>query len=229
MKAVPATVSCCALLAITGCGGSTSTSSTSGASAAHSGAGATSATVPTTLTTTASATTRTATAAKGDAPADAAAAPGAAAEQGGAGRSGSATGLARDYGSLATYGGEASGEVRAAILVTLHRYLSALAAGDWGAACGQLAAPVEGQLELLIAHAKSLHGKGCAAALGALLGRGPSVLRQQEGQLSVISVRIDGDHAVVLYRSPQLPHATLSMVRESGQWKAGVLSGSSTG
>jgi hypothetical protein len=45
----------------------------------------------------------------------------------------------------------------------------------------------------------------------------------------VIAVRIHGDRAFVLHRSAQLPHTMISMLRETGVWKAGVLSGSSIG
>ena len=38
------------------------------------------------------------------------------------------------------------------------------------------------------------------------------------------SVRTNGDHALVLYRSAALSHASISMVREDGRWTAGVLS-----
>ena len=118
---------------------------------------------------------------------------------------------------------------RAAILAALHRYVSAIAAGDWGAACGQLSAPIKHQLELLLAHAKGVHGRGCAAALGALFAHTPGSLRRQLTPLNVIAVRINSNRAFVLYRSTQLPHAVISMLREAGRWKAGVLAGSNAG
>ena len=141
----------------------------------------------------------------------------------------SATPLARYYGSIASFGSEASAGERAAVLSALHRYVSAIAAGNWGAACEQLSAPIQHQLALLLAHAKGVHGRGCAAALGALLAHAPGSLRRQLTPLSVIAVRVDSDRAFVLYRSPQLPHAVISMLREGGRWKAGVLAGSNAG
>jgi hypothetical protein len=137
--------------------------------------------------------------------------------------------LARYYGDVATFGSEASGGNRAAIVAAMHSYLSAIAAGDWGAACGQLSTPIQHQLVVLLAHANGLRGRGCAAALGALLGHTPESLRREQTQLSVIAVRAQGDRAFVLYRSARLPHAMISMLRETGGWKAGVLAGSTVG
>ena len=141
----------------------------------------------------------------------------------------SATPLARYYGSIATFGSEASGSERAAVLAALHSYLSAIAAGNWGAACEQLSTPIQHQLELLLAHAKGVRGRGCSAALGALLAHAPGSLRRQQVQLNVLAVRVNSDRAFVLYRSPQLPHAMISMLREAGRWRAGVLAGSNAG
>jgi hypothetical protein len=82
---------------------------------------------------------------------------------------------------------------------------------------------------LLLAPARAARSRGCSAALGALLGHTSASLRREQTQLSVIRVRVDGPRALVLYRSAQLPHAVISMLREAGEWKAGVLAGSSTG
>jgi hypothetical protein len=81
----------------------------------------------------------------------------------------------------------------------------------------------------LLKHAHGIPGHSCAAALGALLGHTPASLRQAQAASTVVAVRTSGDHAFVLYRSPQFPHATLSMIREGGRWTAGVLSGAGIG
>jgi hypothetical protein len=90
-----------------------------------------------------------------------------------AGSSGSTAVLTHYYGDIATFGNEASGSDSAAILAAMRNYLSAIAAGDWGAACGQLSSPIQHQLEALLSHAKGLRGHGSAAALSALLSRTP--------------------------------------------------------
>jgi len=136
--------------------------------------------------------------------------------------------LTRAYGSLATFGHGASAGDRASVLAAFHAYLSAIAAGDWTAACEELSTPVKHQLQALLARADGGAGR-CAPALGALLGRTPSSARRRLAQADVIAVRTDGDHAVVLYRSAALSHASIAMLREAGRWTAGVLSGALTG
>jgi len=148
---------------------------------------------------------------------------------GGTAGGGSNAPLTRYYGTIATFGSEAGGSDRTAILAALHNYLSAIAAGDWSAACAQLSAPIVHQLDLLLAHAKGVRGHACSAALGALLGHTPGSVRRLMTPLSVIAARDDGDRAFVLYRSPQLQHAVISMFRQAGRWKAGVLAGLNSG
>ena len=114
------------------------------------------------------------------------------------------------------------------MLAAFHAYLSAIAAGDWTAACEELSTTVKHQLQALLARAGGGAGS-CAPALGALLGRTPSSARRSLAQADVIAVRTDGDHAFVLYRSPALSHASISMLREAGRWTAGVLSAALSG
>ena len=109
------------------------------------------------------------------------------------------------------------------MLAAFDDYMSAIAAGNWAAACARLSTPVKRELALLLARAKGIRGRGCAAALS-LLGRAPVSALREQAPSSVVAVRIDGDHAFVLYRTAQLPHATLAMIREGGRWTAGVLS-----
>jgi hypothetical protein len=131
--------------------------------------------------------------------------------------------------TLAKFGTEASGGERAAILTALHGYLSAVATGDWGAACGQLAAPLRKQVEVILGPTLGKRGHSCAASLGALLDHTPSALRRQQAQISVVAVRASGARSLVLFQAPRLPHAVISMFRESGRWTAGVLAATSAG
>ena len=113
--------------------------------------------------------------------------------------------------------------------MAFHSYLSALANGDWAAACARLSTPVKSELAKLLAHAHGMPRHGCAAAMSALLGHTPRSLRQEQAASGVVAVRTDGDHAFVLRRSPKFPHVTVSMIREDGRWTAGVLSGAGVG
>ncbi len=130
---------------------------------------------------------------------------------------------ARAYGSIASYGHEAAGGDRTAVVAALHGYLAAIAAGNWPTACGDLSSTIKRQLAAVLARAAGSGGEGCARALQALIGRTPQSLRRAQMRVRVIAVRTDGDRAFVLYRSPVMPRATISMLRESGRWTAGVL------
>jgi hypothetical protein len=221
VRALSVVVVCCVLVGIAGCGGSgSSSSSTAQTSAAQAGTSQNASTQGTTPA--AASPTKTAR----PATTQGAASSGAAAAGSGGG---TASALTRYYGSIATFGREASGSDRAAVLTALHSYLSAIAAGDWAEACGQLSTPIKRQLQVLLARAKGASARGCAAALGALLGSTPGPLRRTQRQLNVFAVRTEGDRAFVLYRSAQLAHAMISMFREEGRWRAGVLAGSNAG
>jgi hypothetical protein len=232
---------CCALTGLTGltgCGGSSGTSSTA-QTAAQGGTSQQSATTQgaSTATTTRSSGSHNAKAhgtrtrgASTTKPGHGSGSNGASAG-GSTGGSGSARAAAstHDYGSLTTFGRQASGGDREAVLAAFHGYLSAIATGNWAAACARLSTSVKRELAQLLARAKGISGHGCATALGLLLGRAPVSVRRQQAQPSVVAVRTDGDHAFVLYRTAQLPHATLAMIREGGRWTAGVLSGATSG
>ena len=202
MRRLPAIVAVCVMLAgVAGCGGSggsasSSTSSTSSASTAAAAASTRNAPAPVPTTDS----TRSKPASK----------PGPASP-------------ARAYGSIASYGHEAAGGDRTAVVAALHGYLSAIAAGNWPAACGDLSSTIKRQLATVLARAAGSGGDGCAPALQALIGRTPQSLRRAQMRVRVIAVRTDGDRAFVLYRSPVMPRATIAMLRESGRWTAGVL------
>jgi hypothetical protein len=213
-------VACGVLVGLAGCGSSASTSSRSSASSptGTSGAASTSTKAPAQSRSTAT------TSGQPTTPSSASAAP--AAQP--ASKSAKQSTVTRAYGSVATFGHQASAGDRASVVAAFHSYLSAIAAGDWTAACGELSTPVKHQLQALPARAGGGTGR-CAAALGALLGRVPSSARRMLAQADVISVRTDGDRAFILYRSASLSHASISMFREAGRWTAGVLSATLTG
>ena len=75
----------------------------------------------------------------------------------------------------------------------------------------------------MLARVEGSGADGCAQGLHALIGRTPEALRRAQTRVRVVAVRTDRDHAFVLYRSPVVPRATMSMLRESGRWTAGVL------
>jgi hypothetical protein len=241
MRTLAALATCCLLLGVAGCGGSSSSSSSSSGQSASATSTPQSATTAVASTSTTSTTTLSSTSdgaashrkkSQGTSTTTTtqSASSSSHGNTGGRSTSGGASGSTRAFGSLATLGSEATGTGRAGVLAGLHEYLTAIAVGDWAAACAELSTQVKRQLQLLLSHAKGLKGvHSCPEALGGLLGRTPPAVRRQLAQVSVIAMRIAGNHASVLYRSPQYQHATISMIRESGRWRAGVISPSTIG
>jgi hypothetical protein len=235
MKTRSVALACCLLAGVAGCGSSAGSSSTtkrateSGpvqSATAHAANATTTAAAQSsgsrtgsTQTATTHATSTTATAQSSRSPSSTAV--------GSAG--GAASTSTRSYGSVGTFGRPATGSDRSAVLAAFHGYMSAIAAGDWTAACRQLSTVLKRELQRLLARAKGASALGCSAAVGALLGRTPGSLRRQQTRLTVVAVRTEGDRAFVLYHSTQQPHAMIPMVREAGQWKAELLGGSNVG
>jgi hypothetical protein len=153
---------------------------------------------------------------------------GSADRDGGASTSGSSWALTGTFGSAATFGRRASASDRSAVVAALRGYLSDVATGRWAAACGDLSNPIKHDLAVALSRTRGVRGRGCAPALGALLGRVPISLRREQVDFKVIGVRTGRDQALVFYRSPQLRHAAMSMLRESGRWTAGPLAGRAT-
>jgi hypothetical protein len=218
---------CCALAGLAGCGSSSSSSSSSAVASSSSSAAVQTSTQTSTTTAasnhhhhshdktnTASSSVTSTTATQSSA-----------ATNGGANGSASTQG----YGSLATFGHKANGDDRTAVLAAFHSYLAAIGAGNWAVACQDLSNPIKHQLQVLVSKVKSLSGHGCAAALGAILGRTPAAIRRKQEDVTVVEVRTDGEHAFVLYSNALTPHATISMIRQNGRWTAGVIAAAPVG
>lgn len=222
IRTLVAVVTCCALAGLTGCGSSSSSSSTTRAARASAGSGTVQSPVSST-------TSSRSTAAGSGASKDTRG--GAVARSGSTGRSDSTSGstLSRSYGSLATVGQPAGAGDKTAVLAAFHSYLGAIGDGNWDEACQLLSTSVKRALARVLVRAHGIPHHGCVATLGALLGPTPQSRRRQQEPTSIVGVRTNGDHAYILYRSYQLPHAAFSMLRESGRWTAGVLVAAGSG
>lgn len=118
--------------------------------------------------------------------------------------------------SIPTYGSEASGSQRASAEAALSHYLSARAAGDWSAACAQMAAQVQKQLALL---AGASQGKGCAAAYATLSKRIPASARANPLAAGLSALRVKSPHAFALFYGPHEQRYMMPMEEEGGAWK----------
>ena len=127
--------------------------------------------------------------------------------------------------SIQTYGLEAQSadRVRAARLV--EAYLGAQAAGRWASACADLSAVIREKLDLAAKGAPNIHVSGCPGALAALLSKTPRATRRRAAQIQVLSLRVKGAQAFVIYRDGEGKPYNLLLRREGAEWKIGSLTG----
>lgn len=126
-------------------------------------------------------------------------------------------------GSLQSFGQEARGEDKEAILAGEQGYLSALGERDFKAACSHL--PKQTVDSLTQVAPSALRANGCPAILPKLLV--PAAIsdaaKQAEGK--VTAVRVEGGQAFVLYRAPGARLWAFSLVREDAEWRVTTVTG----
>ena len=106
--------------------------------------------------------------------------------------------------SIPEYGSEASTSQHDQAEAALKGFLAAKASGNWAKACSYVAAATKKSIEELAAHAKQLKATGCASVLKTLSAGVPKSAGQEEEVTSgVASVRVKGNQAFALPRSPQ--------------------------
>jgi hypothetical protein len=120
--------------------------------------------------------------------------------------------------SIQVFGTEAPSTERVEVAKLIKGYLSAEAMGRWTAACAELSAAVRHQLKQS-AKAAGLKTKGCAGTFAALLSHTPPKTLKDGAQIHVLSLRVKGNQAFVIYRNATGKAFNLPLNRESGQWK----------
>jgi len=143
--------------------------------------------------------------------------PGSGKASGGEGSGGSAGGEK----SIETFGSEASGGERAALVGAFEGYLNAVAGEDPAAACAHLSATVQRSLERFAS--KSLKRKGCAAILPRLLAPAAAEVSREQANGEITRVRLDGDRGFVIFDAPGAKLYEMPMAREDGEWKVGLV------
>ena len=103
-------------------------------------------------------------------------------------------------------------------------YFDARAAGEWARACSYLMEPLERQL---LAFGDQARGRelDCAAVMRAFTARVPDRVLREAADIRVISLRVNGDGAFLLYRDGTGEAMVLAMGREDGFWKVGAIAG----
>ncbi len=131
-------------------------------------------------------------------------------------------------GNIQTYGAEADKSDRAAVAAALRGYFDARADGDWARSCTYLATRTRRELEQFTSLSPRLKGADCGKLVGAVSAAMPAEQRARStaAVTAILSVRVKGDTAAVIYRSAGGVKSAIPMVREGSDWKMGALVGS---
>ena len=114
--------------------------------------------------------------------------------------------------SIQTYGLEASNAERAQATALVQAYLNARASGNWAKVCSYLAAKPRAEQE------RFAGGAPCAKAMASFAAHAQTSILEEEAQIDVLSFRVGGKYAFLIYRRPDGIWAT-ALTREAGNWK----------
>lgn len=118
--------------------------------------------------------------------------------------------------SIPTYGSQASATEQSQAQASLSAYLSARAAGEWSAACAQMAAAVQKQLALLIGESGSTQ---CPDAYAKLSARIPAQARTNVLTGPLTALRVKEGKAFALFYGPKGQQYMMPMASEGGEWR----------
>jgi hypothetical protein len=122
--------------------------------------------------------------------------------------------------SIQAYGTEADSAERVNASRVLEAYLDAQAKENWGAACSYVNSKV---IEGFGPIAK--RPGGCEVAMGALLGEGSKAALSKAAEIEVLSMRLEGGQAFLVYRDGTGKALDMPMTRNGVSWLVGALVG----
>jgi hypothetical protein len=123
--------------------------------------------------------------------------------------------------SIARYGSEASAAEREAIEPMLGTFVNQRARRRWPAVCSRLSASLKAELRRLVAASKQLAGASCATILAALNPKPNPFVRDQAGEIELLSLRTEGPSAFAIYRATNEIVFYLPLQREGAGWRVG--------
>jgi hypothetical protein len=129
--------------------------------------------------------------------------------------------------SVQEYGQEAGQSEFEEAAAAMHGYFDSLAARNWAAACQYTGKSVVESLEKLAElGGKELKDAGCAALMAATWDHvANAILVAVAKEADAGSLRVEGDHAFLIYYGQEKEKELLQMDREDGHWKVASLEG----
>jgi hypothetical protein len=128
--------------------------------------------------------------------------------------------------SIQEFGVESPSADRVAAARVLKAYLDARAGGDWDRACAGISAGLEAEIEHLGGPATQDERSRCAKALRTLTEGVPASALRISAAIHVLSMRLDGSTAYVIYKNGEGAPTAIPMTREGNEWKVAALDGS---
>ena len=128
--------------------------------------------------------------------------------------------------SIQTFGAEAPAEERVQATRVFQAYLDARAAGEYALACSYMSAPIKEQLIAFGGQARGQAPPDCTQVMRAFTEGVPEQALRSAADINVLSMRVEGNQAFLLYRDGEnLPFA-VPMNEEGGNWKVAAPAGS---
>jgi hypothetical protein len=128
--------------------------------------------------------------------------------------------------SVQEFGAEADTSELDAAAAALHDFLDARAEGNWAAACHYMSKSVTESFEKLAAQGGAKGSPSCAATLEKLINpNAEELMKAEAAKANVGSLRIEGEHAFVIYTGAEGAVLAMPMANEGGVWKVAGLAG----
>jgi hypothetical protein len=128
--------------------------------------------------------------------------------------------------SIQHYGAEAASTERIEAATTVQAYLSAQAEGQWEQACSLLVSRLVDRMTQLSTRLKEkAEGKGCPAMMAALTAQVPAATLRTAAEINVLSFRVSGTHAFLIYTNGDGTPYSVLMEPEGGTWKLASVAG----
>ena len=128
--------------------------------------------------------------------------------------------------SIQEYGVEAPAAERVEASRVFQAYLDARLEGDWALACSYLSGSTKRQLASFGGQARGQSPPDCAQTMRAFTQGVPKAALRSAADINVLSMRVEGDQAFLLYRDGENLPSAVPMNEEGGAWKVSAIAGS---
>jgi hypothetical protein len=122
------------------------------------------------------------------------------------------------------FGSEAAGSEKEAVLSTEHKYLAAIAIGDYNTACRLISSNLDEEFGELVQGSGSGTSPKCKQFLPHVVASNAAQIARQQLSGKVVKVRVEADQSFIVFHAPGARLFVFPMHRESGGWKVGAIS-----